>query len=393
MRPWNRESWLFPPYTALKLQNNKGIHMPPVSSTLFDATLEAITPADNMMRQQAHARLEQLAIPHWSLGQLMDTAEDLAAMTRSMAPTVKRKSIAVMAGDHGIVAAGVSKFPQAVTVEMVRNFLNGKASINAFARHVGAELVVVDAGVAGDLTELYQHKGLWNRKVAAGTADFSQGPAMSRGQAIQSVEVGIEVANYLADTTDLYATGDMGIGNTSPSSAIVATLCACDIATATGRGTGLDDKALNHKIAVLARALALNQPDPDDGLDVLAKVGGFEIGAIAGLILGAAAQRKPVVIDGIISTAAALIAASISPTSRDYMLAGHCSVEPGHRIALEHLQKKPLLDLQMRLGEGTGAALAMNLVEAAVAVLTEIATFEEACVSQAGKTTNREQRT
>ncbi|MDY0211758.1 MAG: nicotinate-nucleotide--dimethylbenzimidazole phosphoribosyltransferase [Desulfuromonadaceae bacterium] len=360
--------------------------MPSVSKVLIDTTLQAITPADNGVRQQARARLEELAIPHWSLGQLMDIAEDLAALTRSMKPTVKRKSIAVMAGDHGIVAAGVSRFPQAVTVEMVRNFLNGNASINAFARHVGADLVVVDAGVAGDLTELYQHKGLWNRKVAEGTADFSQGPSMSRDQAIQSIEVGIEIANHLADTTDLYATGDMGIGNTSPSSAIIATLCGCDIATATGRGTGLDDEALNNKIAVLDRALALNQPDPDDGLDVLAKVGGFEIGAIAGLILGAAAQRKPVVIDGIISTAAALVAASISPASRDYMIAGHCSVEPGHRIALEHLKKKPLLDLQMRLGEGTGAALAMNLVEAAVAVLTEIATFEEACVSQAGKT-------
>ena len=364
--------------------------MSSVYNALLDTTLETITPADSGMRQQARTRLEELAIPHWSLGQLMDTAEDLAALTCSMTPMVKRKSIAVMAGDHGIVAAGVSKFPQAVTVEMVRNFLHGKASINAFARHVGADLVVVDAGVAGDLTELYRHEALWNRKIAAGTADFSQGPAMSRDQAIQSIEIGIEVAEHLASSTDLYATGDMGIGNTSPSSAIIATLCGCDIATVTGRGTGLDDEALNNKIAVLDRALALNQPNPDDGLDVLARVGGFEIGAIAGLILGAAAQRKPVVIDGTISTAAALVAASISLASRDYMIAGHCSVEPGHRIALEHLKKKPLLDLQMRLGEGTGATLAMNLVEAAVAVLTQIATFEEACVSQAEKPTNRE---
>nr|WP_320050012.1 nicotinate-nucleotide--dimethylbenzimidazole phosphoribosyltransferase [uncultured Desulfuromonas sp.] len=361
------------------------------SNTLLSQTLATIIPADRDMRQQARARLDQLAIPHWSLGQLMDIAEDLAAMTRSMTPSVKRKAIAVMAGDHGIVAAGVSKFPQAVTVEMIRNFLNGKASINALARQVGASLTVVDAGVAGDLTELYQHDALWNRKVATGTADFSQGPAMSRAQAIQCLEVGIEVANHLAQTTDIYATGDMGIGNTSPSSAIIASLCGCDIATATGRGTGLDDEALNNKIAVLDKALALNQPNADDGLDVLAKVGGFEIGAIAGLILGAAAQRKPVVIDGIISTAGALIAASLSPASRDYMIAGHCSVEPGHRIALNHLGKAPLLDLRLRLGEGTGAALAMNLVEAAVAILTEIATFEEAAVSQADTTSSQNQ--
>ncbi|WP_321533189.1 nicotinate-nucleotide--dimethylbenzimidazole phosphoribosyltransferase [uncultured Desulfuromonas sp.] len=355
-------------------------------NTLLTQTLTAITPADSTMRQQARARLDQLAIPHGALGQLMDVAEDLAAITRTMTPSVKRKAIAVMAGDHGIVAAGVSKFPQAVTVEMVRNFLNGNASINALARQVDASLTVVDAGVAGDLTELYQHNALWNRKVAPGTADFSQGPAMSRAQAVQCLEVGIEVANHLADTTDLYATGDMGIGNTSPSSAIIACLCGCDIATATGRGTGLDDEALNNKIAVLDNALAINQPNADDGLDVLTKVGGFEIGAIAGLILGAAALRKPVVIDGIISTAGALIAASLSPACRDYMIAGHCSVEPGHRIALNHLDKAPLLDLRLRLGEGTGAALAMNLVDAAVAVLTEIATFEEAAISQADTT-------
>lgn len=363
--------------------------MPPVTHGLLNTTLEMITPADNDMRQQARARLEQLAIPRWSLGQLMDVAEDLAALTGSMAPPVKRKAVAVMAGDHGIVAAGVSKFPQAVTVEMVRNFLNGKASINALARQVGASLTVVDAGVAGDLSAMYPHEALWDRKVAAGTADFSRGPAMTPSQAVECLEVGIEVANHLAATTDLYATGDMGIGNTSPSSAIVACMCGCDISTATGRGTGLDDEALNNKISILDKALALNQPNPHDGLDVLSKVGGFEIGAIAGLILGAAAKRKPVVIDGIISTAGALIAASLSPACRDYMIAGHCSVEPGHRIALEQLQKKPLLDLQLRLGEGTGAVLAMNLVEASVSVLTEIATFEEAAVSQA---TNQEDR-
>lgn len=352
-------------------------------SGLLKKTLHGITPTDTSMRQSARLRLDQLAIPHWSLGRLMDLAEDLAAITGSMQPCVTRKSIAVMAGDHGIVAAGVSNFPQAVTLEMVRNFANEKASINALARQVGAKVTVVDAGVAGDLSELVESGKIVSKKVAWGTANFAEGPAMSRAQAIQSIEAGIEVAELLADSTDLFGTGDMGIGNTSPSSAIIATLCKRSVADVTGRGTGLDDAALEAKIATLEKALALNQPNPEDGLEVLAKVGGFEIGAIAGLILGAAAQKKPVVIDGIISTAGALIADSLSPVCREYMIAGHRSVERGHLIALDFLNKQALIDLALRLGEGTGAAVAMNLVEAAVAVLTEVATFEEAAVSQA----------
>lgn len=356
-----------------------------VNQTILDKTIAAITPADAAMRRTARQRLDQLAIPHWALGRMMNLAEDLAAITGSMQPCVTRKSIAVMAGDHGIVAAGVSKFPQAVTVEMVRNFVNETASINALARQVGAQVTVVDVGVAGDLSELAQSGKIVAKKIAYGTANFAVGPAMSRDQAMQSVEVGIEVAEQLADSTDLFGTGDMGIGNTSPSSAIIATLCDRCVADVTGRGTGLDDEALSAKITILEQALILNRPDPQDGLDVLAKVGGFEIGAIAGLILGAAAQKKPVMIDGIISSAGALIAASLAPACKDYMIAGHRSVEQGHHIALEYLGKQPLLDLDLRLGEGTGGALAMNLVEAAVAILTEVATFEEAAVSQPEK--------
>ncbi len=359
--------------------------MNPSKSSLLTQTLNAIILADAGVRQEALQRLEQLAIPHWALGRLMDLALDLAAITRSMKPQVERKSIAVMAGDHGIVASGVSKFPQAVTLEMVRNFVNEAASINALARQVGAKVTVVDAGVAGDLSDLADSGKLISKKVALGTANFAEGPAMSREQALRSIEVGIEVASQLADETDLFGTGDMGIGNTSPSSAIISVLCDRSVADVTGRGTGLDGEALFSKVATLEKALALNQPDPADGLDVLAKVGGFEIGAIAGLILGAAAQRKPVMIDGIISTAGALIAHSLSPASKDYMIAGHCSVEQGHLIALNYLGKEPLLNLNLRLGEGTGGALAMNLVEAAVAILTEVATFEEAAVSQADK--------
>lgn len=352
-------------------------------ASLLKRTLENIAPVDSDARLKAKERLDQLAIPHWALGRLMDLALDLAALTGSIRPDVSRKSIAVMAGDHGIVEAGVSKFPQAVTVEMVRNFTNEKASINALARQAGAKVTVVDAGVAGDLSELAMSGKIIDKKVAPGTANFTKGPAMTQEQAVRSIEAGIEVAESLAEQTDLFGTGDMGIGNTSPSSAIISVICGCGVADVTGRGTGLDDDALAAKIDTLEKALELNQPNPKDGLEVLAKVGGFEIGAIAGLILGAAAQRKPVVIDGIISSAGALIAYSLAPQCKEYMIAGHRSVEQGHKVALDFLGKQPLLDLDLRLGEGTGGAVAMNIVEAAVAILTEVATFEEAAVSQA----------
>ena len=348
---------------------------------ILDTTLAQIIPADAALRQTALERLNQLAIPHWALGRMMDLALDLAAMTHSMHPSVGGKSIVVMAADHGIVASGVSKFPQAVTVEMVRNFANEKASINALARQCGASVTVVDVGIAADIGELCSNDKVIDKKIAFGTQNFAAEAAMSRNQAVMSINAGIEVAEQLAATTNIFATGDMGIGNTSPSSAIIATLCQRSIADVTGRGTGLDDEQLQAKITVLEQALSLHKPDRHDALDVLAKVGGFEIGAIAGLILGAAAQKKPVMIDGIISTAGALIAAALSPASKDYMIAAHRSVEQGHLIALQHLGKQPLLDLQLRLGEGTGAAIALNLVDAAVAILTEVATFAEAAVS------------
>jgi nicotinate-nucleotide--dimethylbenzimidazole phosphoribosyltransferase len=354
-------------------------------TSILGRTLATIAPVDGAARAKAKERLDQLAIPHWALGRLMDLALELAAITGSMKPDVSRKAIAVMAGDHGIVEAGVSKFPQAVTMEMVRNFTNEAASINALARQVGARVTVVDAGVSGDLSELVASGKIIDKKVAAGTSNFAKGPAMSREQAIRSIEAGIEVAESLAEQTDLFGTGDMGIGNTSPSSAIISVICGRSVAEVTGRGTGLDDEALAGKIAILEKALQLNQPNQQDGLDVLTKVGGFEIGAIAGLILGAAAQKKPVIIDGIISSAGALIAHSLSPQCKDYMIAGHCSIEQGHKVALDYIGKQPLLDLDLRLGEGTGGAVAMNLVEAAVAILTEVATFEEAAVSQSNK--------
>ena len=268
---------------------------------------------------------------------------------------------------------------------MIHNFVNGGAGCNALARQVGAKVVVVDAGVAGDLSVLVANGSIISKRVAPGTANMHTGPAMTREQAVRAVEVGIEVAFELAGSTDIYATGEMGIGNTTPSSAIVAALTCSEVEEITGRGTGIDDARLQNKIAVIKEALRVNQPDPADALDVLAKVGGFEIGAIAGLILGAAALKKPVVVDGFITTAGALIAQGLSPVSAQYMIAAHRSVEPGHRAAQEKLGKQPLLDLNLRLGEGTGAALAMNLVEAAVRILTDVATFAEASVSTADK--------
>ncbi len=352
---------------------------------LLKRTLQNIYPQDSDSRDRAKERLDQLALPHWALGDLMDLSMDLAGITRSMDPPVARKAIITMAGDHGVVAEGVSKFPQEVTPQMVHNFVNGGAGINALARQAGAEVIVVDMGVAADLKQLAAEGKIINKKVGLGTDNIAKGPAMSLAMATRSVEAGIDIANDLADRIDLFGTGDMGIGNTTPSTAIAAVITGKPLAELTGRGTGLDDEQLAHKIKVLETILECNKPDPKDGLDILAKVGGFEIGGLAGLIIGAAAHKKPVVVDGFISSAAALIAITIEPFVRDYIICAHRSMEPGHRAMQEKLGCRPLLDLNLRLGEGTGAALAMNLVEAAVAILTEVATFEEAAVAGADK--------
>jgi nicotinate-nucleotide--dimethylbenzimidazole phosphoribosyltransferase len=268
---------------------------------------------------------------------------------------------------------------------MVHNFVNGGAGINALARVVGARVVVVDMGVAADFSDLVASGKLVSKKVAPGTANMAKGPAMTREQAVRSLEAGIEVACDLAPVTDVFGCGDMGIGNTTPSAAIAAAITGRPPAELTGRGTGIDDATLQHKVRVVQKALEVNRPDSSDGLDVLAKVGGFEIGGIAGLILGAASLRKPVVIDGFISTAGALIAQKLAPASADYMIAAHRSMELGHKAMHERLGKEPLLNLNMRLGEGTGAALAMSLVEAAARLLTDVSTFAEAAVSEAEK--------
>jgi len=329
----------------------------------------------------ARERQGRLTKPPGSLGRLEALSVQVAGIQGRARPEVSQKVVFVAAGDHGVVAQGVSAYPQAVTAQMVANFAAGGAAINVLARHVGARVVVVDMGVAGETARAAR---VVRKKVAPGTADITRGHAMSRRQARETVRSGIEVfEEELGRGMELAATGDMGIGNTTPSAAIIATFTGRPAAEVAGRGTGVDDAGLARKVAVLEQALSVNRPDPNDALDVLGKVGGFEIGGLAGVILAAAANRVPVVIDGLISGAAALVAAGLEPRAKEFMIAGHLSTEPGHRAALEHLGLEPVLDLGMRLGEGTGAALAMGIVEAAVRTLNEMATFEEAGVSGA----------
>ncbi len=351
--------------------------------SLLETTIREIFPQDEAWRARAKQRLDQLTVPHWALGRLMDLALDLAGMTRSVRPPVSRKAIVTMAADHGVVAQGVSKYPQKVTAQMVHNFVQGGAGINALARLVGAEVIVVDMGVAADLSGLAAAGKIVGRRIAAGTANIAQGAAMTRQQAVAAVEVGIQITQDLGERIDVFGTGDMGIGNTTCSTAVAAAVTGKPVAELTGRGTGIDDEQLRTKIRAIERSLEVNRPDAADGLDVLAKVGGFEIAGIAGVILGAAARQKPVVVDGFISTAGALVAQLLAPRAVDYMIAAHRSAEPGHGAMQDVLGKAPLLHLDLRLGEGTGAALAMNLVEASVRVLTEVATFEEAHVAEA----------
>jgi nicotinate-nucleotide--dimethylbenzimidazole phosphoribosyltransferase len=342
-------------------------------------TVEAIRPLDAGAMAGARARQDQLTKPRGSLGRLEELSVQLAGIRRESVPRFSHRVIVTMAGDHGVVAQGVSAYPQEVTAQMVRNFLGGGAAISVLARHIGARVVVVDMGVAAALEPC---GGLVSKRVAAGTCDMAKGPAMSRDQGLQAIRAGIEVVEEeSAKGLDIIGTGDMGIGNTSPSSAICAVVTGEPVERVTGRGTGVDDAQLRHKSRVIQACLALNQPDPGDPLDVLSKVGGFEIGGLAGVMLGAAAHRVPVVIDGFISGAAALISCGLCPQLRDYLIAAHVSVEPGHQAILRHIGLRPLLDLDLRLGEGTGAALGISLAEASVKLLGEMATFAEAGVS------------
>ncbi len=347
----------------------------------LESLVSQIGPLDESAMTAARARQDILTKPQGSLGRLEALSVQLAGITGNPQPSLQHKVIITMAGDHGVVAEGVSAYPQEVTPQMVYNFLRGGAAINVMARHVGARVVVVDMGVA---TVMEPHPRLVNKKVAPGTGNIARGPAMSREQAMRALLAGAEVVEAeLTRGLDILGTGDMGIGNTTPSAAIATAMTGCSPAEVVGRGTGVDDAGLVRKVTAVQRALAINRPDPADALDVLTKVGGFEIGGLAGAILAAAAHRRPVVVDGFISTAAAIIAVGLSPQVRPYLIAAHRSQERGHSIMLEWLALDPLLDLDMRLGEGTGAALGISLADVACKILSEMATFGEAGVSEA----------
>lgn len=346
----------------------------------INQAINSIKPLDERAMAEARMRQDNLTKPQGSMGQLEFLSIQVAGIKGDARPRIIHKVIFTLAGDHGVTRKGVSAYPSEVTPQMVYNFLHGGAAINVLARQVGARVIVADLGVA---SVLERHPQLKDKKVALGTDNMAEGPAMSREEAIRSIEAGMElVEEELTKGMDILGTGDMGIGNTTPSSAITSALTGVDVAAVTGKGAGLDEEGWKRKVKVIQKALALNQPDPKDAIDVLSKVGGFEIGGIVGLILAGARYRIPVVIDGFISGAAALVATSLSPQVRPYLISSHQSAEPGHKRILEHLGLIPLLNLNMRLGEGTGAALGIFLIEASLKILNEMATFAEAGVSE-----------
>lgn len=346
----------------------------------INAVIARITLPDEQAIERAELRLNSLTKPPGSLGQLEGLAVRLAGISGVEQPSYGQRTVVVMAADHGVCDEGVSAFPQEVTLQMAHNFLSGGAAVNVLARQSRADVKLVDIGVDGEIS----HPDLIDRKVRRGTANMAQGPAMSREEAIRAILVGVGVAQEAVKSgTEIFITGEMGIGNTTASAAVLCALEGIPAANAVGRGTGIDDERLRHKIAVVERVLQINAPDPDDALDVLSKVGGLEIAGLAGLILGAAEARVPVVLDGFISCAAALVAKSLAPESIHYMIASHVSGEQGHKLMLEKLGLEALLDLGLRLGEGTGGVLCLHLIEASCRIMREMATFESAGVSGA----------
>ena len=343
-------------------------------------TIGRIQPTDRRLLAQAQARLDRLTKPIGSLGRLEELAALYVMITGEMKPKVPRGTVFTFAADHGVTAEGVSAYPSAVTPQMVLNFLRGGAGVNVLARHVGIEVRVVDIGVAFDFEGV---SGLIHKKVMPGTKNMLVESAMSPAQAEQALQVGIDLATEAGrQGIGLIGTGEMGIGNTTASSAIAAVMTRRPVSEVTGRGTGIDDASHAHKVDVIQRTLDLHRLDSTNAMEVLAKVGGLEIGGLAGLMLGAAEARIPVVLDGFIAGAAALIAVGLQPHCKDYLIASHRSVERGHQAILDHLGLNPLFDLDLRLGEGTGACLGMSLVFSAIKIFTEMATFDEAGVSE-----------
>lgn len=342
---------------------------------LLDETIQRIERLDEEMMEKARERVDSLIKPPKSLGKLEDIAIQLSGITGELYPTINPKVIITMAADHGVYEEGISSNPQVITLAQTLLFGKGLPGVCAISRVSGAKVIAVDIGIKGEIPD---DAGVIKRKIKNGTDNMAKGPAMTREEAVKSIEVGIEMANQEAKKgVNLLGTGEMGIGNTTPSTAILSVLGNCDPLEITGRGAGVGEGGIEHKVAIIRKAIALNKPNPKDGIDVLAKIGGLEIGGMAGVMLGAAANRIPVVIDGYISTVAALIAVSIEPKAKDYFIASHASAEPGARLANELLGIEPMLSMDMCLGEGSGAALAFPIIDAAVSMMTHMATFAE----------------
>lgn len=346
----------------------------------MEKLISQITPLDKNAMDLARRRQNQLTKPQGSLGRLESLSIQLAGITGEVYPDVTRKLVLVMAGDHGVVEEGVSAYPQDVTAQMVMNMIRGGAAVNVLARQCGAHVLIVDMGIKMDI-EPYDN--LLVKKIAHGTGNIAREPAMSRKQAEEAILIGEEIITAeIKKGVDIFATGEMGIGNTTPSAAIAMLLTKKPAEQIVGRGTGISDLGLKNKINAIKKAVLVNKPDPEDGLDILSKIGGFEIAGLTGAILAAAAYRKPIVIDGFISTAAAMVAVVIAPVVREFLIASHISTETGHSIMLDWLGLNPLIDLGLRLGEGSGAVLCFPIIEAACKIIKEMATFDEAGVSK-----------
>jgi nicotinate-nucleotide--dimethylbenzimidazole phosphoribosyltransferase len=345
--------------------------------SVLERLVAAVHPVDGRLAVQARARLDGLTKPRGSLGRLEELAARVVVITGDLMPRIEAPVIFTLAGDHGVATEGVSAYPQAVTAQMVENFARGGAAVNVLARHVGARVVVADLGVAAAPAG---QPGIVRHRVADGTRSITEGPAMTRAEAVQAITAGAALVEDASP--DCVGTGEMGIGNTTAASALTAALTGADPAMVTGRGTGVTDDVWVRKVDAVRRAIAVNRPDSGDALGVLAALGGLEIAGLVGVILAGSARRVPVVLDGFIATTAALVAARLAPATRDYLIAAHRSAEPGHQRLLEALGLTPYLELGMRLGEGTGAALGIGLVRAALACYREMATFKDAGVSE-----------
>jgi len=344
---------------------------------IFERTVAGIRPAYEESKKEAAERLDKLVKPIGSLGKLEDIAVKISGITGKQKNSFEKKVTIIMASDNGVVEEGVSAAPQAVTALMTINFLKGITGVCVLSKHAGADIRVVDIGVASDL----EYPGLINRKIRKGTSNMAKGPAMSREEAISAIETGIEMVSQLVkEGYSLFGTGEMGIGNTSTASAVAMAFIGCSSEETVGKGVGLTEEGYANKKSVIERAISINKPDSNDPIDVLSKVGGFDIAGMTGCFLGAAYYRVPIVIDGFISAAAALAAYRINPLVRDYIIPSHLSEEPGYSLVINEIGLKPLLDLNMRLGEGSGCPLAFNIIEAAEAIISDMATFEEATI-------------